>query len=428
MSGTLGRLPFGNPFGRGGVFNRTGHASPVRLLLISGTAIAALGAVVVVSFIGRAEPPLSQTARMPTVNALPGGPHTNPNQDRLALRHDQAEAEAAARRGQSYTPPLAPSHPLNVNLAPIAPGVAPVVTPPAPTAAPAIPIRFVTPSEPRPVPAEVRPIQHVAQTTQGEPREDQLFRAAVADVLNGWGGRPSRTDVVIPATRREVSGPAGEETRAETSAASDRFREDRSPVLPPAPTAARPLPPQVLVPAGRGVYAHTVLAVNSDTGGPIVLQADTGSIAGDRIIGSFGRAGSSDLLVVKVTSVVHNGQSIPVDGVVIAPDTMETAVATSVDQHYLSRFLLPAAAAFIQGLGQAIATTSNTQTVLSPFGGATYSTQLNLDQQVGVGAGVAAARIGNALNQAAPRSATVNLAANASVGIMFLTSVSVPQR
>jgi intracellular multiplication protein IcmE len=422
MPDALAKLPFGNPFGRGGVFNRTGHAGPLRLLLISGTTIAALGAVVVVSFMGAAEPPQSQTARMPTVNALPGGPNTNPNQDRLALRHDQAEAEAAARRGQSYTPRLAPSRPLDVKLAPVTPEVAPVVTPPAP-ASPA-PIHLVAAPAPRPVPAEVQPIQRVAQTAQGEPKDDQLFRAAVADVLNGWGSRPSHTDVVIPAPRPRVDGTVDDETARNPESS----REDRSLVAQRAPTIARPLPQQVLVPAGRGIYAHTVLAVNSDTGGPIVLQADTGPIAGDRVIGSFGRAGSSDLLVVKVTSVVHNGQTIPVDGIVIAPDTMETAVATSVDQHYLSRFLLPAAAAFIQGLGQAIATTSNTQTVLSPFGGATYSTQLNLDQQLGVGAGVAAARIGNALNQSAPRSSTVNLAANASVGIMFLTSVSVPQR
>lgn len=422
MSGALAKLPFGNPFGRGGVFNRTGHAGPLRLLLISGTTIAALGAVVAVSLVGTAEAPQSQTARMPTVNALPGGPNTNPNQDRLALRHDQAQAEAAARQRQSYTPPLAPSRPLDVKLAPVTPEVAPLVTAPAPALTPA-PIHFVTSPAPRPVPAEVQPIQRVAQTTQGEPKEDQLFRAAVADVLNGWGSRPSRTDVVIPAPRPQGHGTSDEENGRSPGSS----REDRSPVALQASTIARPIADQVLVPAGRGVYAHTVLAVNSDTGGPIVLQADTGPIAGDRVIGSFGRAGTSDLLVVKVTSVVHNGQAIPVDGVVIAPNTMETAVATSVDQHYLSRFLLPAAAAFIQGLGQAIATTSNTQTVLSPFGGATYSTQLNLDQQLGVGAGVAAARIGNALNQSAPRSSTVNLAANASVGIMFLTSVSVPQ-
>jgi len=369
------------------------------------------------------------------VNSLPGGPNTNPNQDRLALRHNQEQAAAAELQGKSYTPPLSPSRPLTTPMAAVTPDVAPVVAPAvlpvaSPAAASAPALRLATASAPRPVPPEARPYQQVAQTNQGESREDQLFRAAVANEVNSWGARPSRTDVVIPPTRAEQSGRGSEDEGAlgEGSRSINGVRDERSSAAQPASPMARTLPPQVLVPAGRGVYAHTVLAVNSDTGGPIVLQADTGPIAGDRVIGTFSRAGTSDLLVVKVTSIVHNGQTIPTDGVVIAPDTMETAVATSVDQHYLSRFLLPAAAAFVQGLGQAFATTSNTQSVLSPLGGAAYSTHLNLEQQLGVGAGVAGARIGSALNQSAPRNSTVNLAANAGVGIMFLSSVTVPQR
>ena len=431
MSGALGKISLINPFGRGGLLNKTGRASPTRLALLGGTGVLILGTIVVVSFMGQAEPPQSQTPPMPRVNPLPGGMNTNANQDRLSLIHNQEQAEAAAREGRSFTPPLAPSKPLTVPLVAVTPDVVPNVTLPAAQASPAQPIRLATAPAPRPVPPEARPIQQVAQqTNQADPRQDQAFNAAVAEVVNGWGARPSRTDVVIPPTRSEQTGRGNEDDGAsgEGRGSYGSFRDERSSAVQPASAMARTLPQQVLLPAGRGVYAHTVLAVNSDTGGPIVLQADTGPIAGDRLIGTFGRAGASDLLVVKVTSVVHNGQTISTDGVVIAPDTMETAVATSVDQHYVSRFLLPAAAAFVQGLGEALATTSNTQTVLSPLGGAAYSTHLNLDQQLGVGAGVAGARIGSALNQSAPRNSTVNLAANAGVGIMFLTSVTVPQR
>jgi intracellular multiplication protein IcmE len=160
-----------------------------------------------------------------------------------------------------------------------------------------------------------------------------------------------------------------------------------------------------------------------------VLQADSGPLAGDRMIGSFGKAssngaGSADRLVVRVNTIEHAGQSIGVDAIVIAPDTMETTVASSVDEHYIARFALPAAAAFVQGLGQALATTSNTVGVLSPLGGSSYATQLNFPQQVGVGAGVAAQQIGNTLNQQAPRGPTIHLDANANVGVMFLADVN----
>ena len=160
------------------------------------------------------------------------------------------------------------------------------------------------------------------------------------------------------------------------------------------------------------------------------LQADSGPLAvSDRMMATFMKAaangsGSADRLVVRVNSVEHDGKSIGVDAIVIAPDTMETTVASSVDEHYLSRFALPAAAAFVQGLGQALATTSNTVGVLSPFGGSSYSSQLNIQQQLGVAAGVAAQQLGNTLNQQAPRGPTVRLDANANVGVMFLADVT----
>jgi len=55
-----------------------------------------------------------------------------------------------------------------------------------------------------------------------------------------------------------------------------------------------------------------------------------------------------------------------VRGLAIAPDSMETAIASSIDEHYIERFALPAAAAFVSGLGQAIAL-SNSTTQLSPY-------------------------------------------------------------
>ena len=127
--------------------------------------------------------------------------------------------------------------------------------------------------------------------------------------------------------------------------------------------------------------------------------------------------------MVRINTIEHQGQSIGVDAIVTAPETMETTVASSVDQHYLARFALPAAAAFVAGLGQALATTSNTVGVLSPLGGTSYATQLNFSQQAGVAAGVAAQQLATTLSQQAPHGPTVHLDANVSVGVMFLADV-----
>src|SRR5271170_6387248 len=183
-------------------------------------------------------------------------------------------------------------------------------------------------------------------------------------------------------------------------------------------------PEKVLIPAGRGVYAHTILAVDSDTNGPIVLEADTGPIAGDRMIGSFSKSGN-DRLIVRVETVEHRGKALEANGIVVAPDSMEEAVATSVDEHYLERFVLPAAAAFVQGLGTAVAMGNSTTTV-SPFGGTTQSFgPLTVKQEALVAGGSAAQAVGNAMTASIPKGPTVHLAANVSVAVMFLSNVSI---
>jgi intracellular multiplication protein IcmE len=103
---------------------------------------------------------------------------------------------------------------------------------------------------------------------------------------------------------------------------------------------------------------------------------------------------------------------------------MEAGVASGVDQQYLRRFALPAAAAFVQGLGQAIAQTSRVAGVISPFGGVGFTQDLNLSQQLGIAAGAAAGRIGQTLNQEAPRGPRVTLDVKSTVGVMFLSNVT----
>ena len=89
-----------------------GRAGPRRLAVIalSGTAIATL--VVVVALSGHHTPPVSRDARMKPVDPLPGGLHSTPEMNALNYEADTQQAQAALKRGESYTPPLAPSVPM----------------------------------------------------------------------------------------------------------------------------------------------------------------------------------------------------------------------------------------------------------------------------------------------------------------------------
>jgi intracellular multiplication protein IcmE len=421
MSGFVSRLQLGS------LFNRSAHAGPRRFLIIGGGVAVVAVAIVYVSLSGSGSTLTSQTARLPAVNPLPGGLQSNPEQDKLALATNQEQADQAARSGLSYTPPIAASQPLKPLPAP-----APVIVPaaPAPVAPPApLPVAQAVPT-PAPQPIQYKPdpmvrtVAQTAQSTQIDPQEQQAYSDAVRRLLRGWDGRSPRTDIQLQPQPVDdagtASGQSGSEGRSVRRASIGSGTSSGS-----IGGAATGL---LLMPAGRGVFAHTILAVSSDSDGPVVLQADSGPLAGDRMVGSFGKAtangtGSADRLVVRINTIEHQGRSIGVDAIVTAPETMETTVASSVDQHHLARFALPAAAAFVQGLGQALATTSNTVGVLSPLGGTSYATQLNFPQQVGIGAGVAAQQLGNTLNQQAPRGPTVHLDANVNVGVMFLADV-----
>ena len=340
------------------------------------------------------------------------------------------QASRAMQKGVSYTPAMAPSQPAQ----PLPPAVEPL---PAPTPAPVPPApHFVGRSLPRvvapvvaqgfPPPAQatldtapepqLRPTP-IAATPAETQAQQQSYSNQINNLFSQWGGRMPRTDVVLPAAQADGDDPDSTGASSSTGLGT-RARGS---------TAATPVvsrgedPGRVLVPAGRGVYAHPVLALNSDETSPAVFQADSGPLAGDRMIGTFAK--QSNRLVIHISSVIHQGQQITCDGVVIAPDTMEAAVASGVDEHYVSRFVLPAAAAFVAGLGQAIEQTSNSVAVLSPFGGATTTNHLNIQQQLGVAAGAASAQVGSVLNQEAPKGPTITLEPNVAVGIMFLSNV-----
>jgi len=432
MSGAL--LNLGGPkfpeFLSGRIFNASGGAGPRRLMVLTITALAVLALVVVVAMTGRNFPANSHDERMKQVDPLPGGLYSTPEQDALARKADGARAQSSLEKGVSFTPPMAPSVPVlptPPQVEKAAPQDAARPQPvfagrPGPAPRP-VPVRVAFPAALAPdPPAATHPepqAQPIRVAAAGDPRAEEVYSKQIGDLFSQWGGRTPHTDIVLPTSEEDGAGTSGDgaEGRAPASAASRKAPQ-------PAPAVSHTADPaEILIPAGRGVYAHPILAVNSDASSPVVMQADSGPIAGDRMIGTFAK--QADRLVIRINTVIHQGQSIGADGVVVSPETMEAGVASDVDQHYLARFILPAAAAFVQGLGQAIATTSNTAAVLSPFGGAAYSTHLNLNQQLGVAAGAAAGQIGAVLNQAAPKGPTVSLDANVAVGVMFLSNVTI---
>lgn len=408
-------------FPLGGRLSGAGGAGPRRLVVIAAITVGTIGVVLLVwSHSPNVQAP-ANLARAPKVDALPGGRHSTPAYTDLATAHDKDLAARAMVAGQSSVASMPGSEtstriPPPVTADPPKSREAGVPPPPAGTVSPPTPPRAMA------LPAPTSPPAVASQPSKPDENQTKVYQAAINSLLAGWGGKAQATDVIL---RPEDSKATNDGPANRGSVASNDGVQSAAAVQPIA--NARRLgghtQGQVLMPAGRGIYARTVLAASSDQGGPVVIEALSGPIAGDRMTGSFEKR--DDRLVVKLNSItLQDGTQQRIDALVIAPDSMETSVASSVDQHYVSRFVLPVAAAFVSGLGQAISQ-SNSTVIASPLGGATAFQRLNLGQQLGVGAGVAGAQFGAILREAAPKGPTVNLDANVNVGVVFLSPLVV---
>ncbi|MBO1326283.1 DotG/IcmE/VirB10 family protein [Acetobacter sp. TBRC 12305] len=173
---------------------------------------------------------------------------------------------------------------------------------------------------------------------------------------------------------------------------------------------------RLLLAAGRGVYGHSVLTTNSDLGNQVLIEIDSGPLRKARISGTFQM--KSDRLIVKFNKLmIGDRDPIAVSAYAVSPQTAETGVASDVREHLATRIILPAAAAFVQGLGNAMMS-ANTTSYTGGYG-MTAFTHLNLAQQMGAAAGSMGQEVGQLLQKQTPQQATVYLRQNDEVGVLF---------
>ncbi len=414
------------------VFSGQAGNGPRRLAIMGTAATLILATVAGFALVSTPTAPVSKAAKVPNADPLPGGPNGSPYFNQLAREQAKEQGREAEAAGRSYVAPLEGSTP-------------PEPTPRIVIADPVIPVP-VPRSRPTPPPAVTMQANPFAPSASGTPASASVQRVSDTNPQPKVDDQQvAAYDAAMKALFTRLNGKAAEtknweqkEAAAERGSQTERggqpengpdglARARNVSTTGGSSTSSSPASRRagrVLMPADRGVYAVNKLAVSSDGGGPVIVEAGSGPITGDRMRGAFEQKG--DRLVVMLTSLTHNGRDIPIQAIVVTPDTMETTVASRVEQHYLERFALPAAAAFVAGLGQALAQ-SNTTSVLSPFGGATGFTRLNLGQQLGVAAGASGAQIGQTLQQSAPKKATVYLDANTPVGVVFLATVEEPE-
>jgi intracellular multiplication protein IcmE len=178
----------------------------------------------------------------------------------------------------------------------------------------------------------------------------------------------------------------------------------------------------VLVPAGTIEYAQMITEANTDAPGPILAQIASGPLKGARLIGSF--SSTDDYLTLNFNTVVLDGISYGVSAVALDPDTTLPGVATDVNRRYLQRVALPAAAAFITGLTEAIAQSGSTTVTIQGETVSEETQDLDSEQEVSAGIAEAGEEVGEILDEMGDGvEPLIRVRAGTPIGILFTAPV-----
>ena len=181
---------------------------------------------------------------------------------------------------------------------------------------------------------------------------------------------------------------------------------------------------KTLVPAGTVSYAQLLTEANSDVPGPILAQIVSGPLAGARVVGNFKTM--DGYLVLQFNLANMKGKDIPISAYALDPDTTLPGMATEVDNRYFLRVVLPSAAAFLEGLGDALGTPPSTTTTTSS---GTLTSQGEVGMKTGMYQGLGkAANVAGAFFQAEGQATKqlVRIASGTPMGIFFVTTVKEP--
>lgn len=356
-------------------------------------------------FVQPSTPPVSTVTRTPPLDPKPGDANNNDYLRGLSIDKAHRDAEAARATGQTTTP--------DMRAAETTPNVQP---PPA--------VKPQDPPKTSATPATTTATNTGQQGSQRSDKDDKAateaqkaYREAMLLLMASWGSKASASHVEI--TPEEMAKRAEQKQQA-AQARADAGQATAANVGGPG-NAAAGRPKHVVMPALRWVTGRTKLATNTDSGGPVVAEITSGPLEGDRVKGTAQK--HEDRLTVTINELtLQDGRTVPVNAMLMAPDSKETAIASSVDHHYIPRIVLPTLAAGIQGLGQAFAL-SGSSSFSGPYGASQNYNTFNGGQLAGIAAGTAAGQLNQVLQQQTPKQSTVNLAAEVDVGIMFLAPV-----
>ncbi len=187
-------------------------------------------------------------------------------------------------------------------------------------------------------------------------------------------------------------------------------------------TTAGATVPKTIIPAATIEYGQLLIEANTDAPGPVLALIASGKLSGARLLGSFQK--TDEYLTLNFNQLVtKDGRAIPVQAIVLDPDTTLPGMVTEINHRYFERYILPAASEFVSGVGQALAQTqqSSTQTASSTT---TTSDDPDFSEAIAQGIGDSFDGLSQAITESGRKvEPMLRIAAGTPIGILFTDAV-----
>lgn len=188
----------------------------------------------------------------------------------------------------------------------------------------------------------------------------------------------------------------------------------------------------VIIKAGTILFGVIDTALDSDQPGtPVMATIVTGPYKGAKLLGAFQAENQALVVQFNMMSLPTLTRTIGINAYALDQNTANNAIATSVDNHYLLRYGMLFASAFMQGFGNAYQNYNYTCppgtancTLINSNG--TPNTQATTKTAAYQGLGQVGTTLGQVAAQQFNTPPTIKVDQGTGIGVLFMSDVSLP--
>lgn len=127
-------------------------------------------------------------------------------------------------------------------------------------------------------------------------------------------------------------------------------------------------------------YATLLTAADSYVPGPVVARLQAGPLTGAKVLGQFKIAPDGEHLILTFHDMSYEGKSFAISAVAVDPNTKLSGVSGEINHHVLRRYIIPAAAGFLEEVTNAL--TNQEQSVIANASGIVVTSPKLSDTQL----------------------------------------------